>query len=93
MSETNDITERLKDIIVNNLDVNANIDSIRNDVSLLEGGIGLDSVAVMEFISIIEEKFDFQFSDDELGMEPFQSLNALTEFVAGKLDSATAATT
>ncbi len=80
----NEITERLKQIIANDLDVNADMESIRDDVSLLEGGIGLDSVAVMEFISIIEEKYDFKFSDDELSMEPFQSLTVLSEFVAKK---------
>ena len=57
----NEITERLKHIIANELDVNVREDSIQEDDSLLEGGVGLDSVAVMEFISIIEEKFDFEF--------------------------------
>lgn len=85
-----EITERLKDIIANDLDVNADRESIQDDVSLLEGGIGLDSVAVMEFISIIEEKFGFQFSDDELSMEPFQSLTTLSEFVASKTATASA---
>lgn len=86
----NEITERLKHIIANELDVNVSEDSIQEDDSLLEGGVGLDSVAVMEFISIIEEKFDFEFSDDELGMEPFQSLNTLSAFVAGKMSAAAA---
>lgn len=86
----NEITEKLKHIIADELDINADINTIRDDVTLLEGGIGLDSVAIMEFISIIEEQFDFQFSDDELNMEPFQNLTTLTEFVASKLTTTTA---
>lgn len=86
----NEIIERLKDIIANELDVNTKLENIRDDVSLLEDGIGLDSVAVMEFISIIEEKFSFQFSDDELSMEPFQNLMVLSEFVAGRMAPASA---
>lgn len=86
----NEITERLKHIIANDLDVNVSEDSIQEDDSLLEGGVGLDSVAVMEFISIIEEKFDFEFSDDELSMEPFQSLNTLGAFVASKMPASAA---
>ena len=78
------ITEGLKQIIANDLDVNVSLDSIQEDASLLEGGIGLDSVAIMEFVSIIEEKFNFEFSDDELGSEPFQSLATLSEFIANK---------
>lgn len=78
----NAITERLKDIIVSELDIKASRDALQSDVSLLESGVGLDSVSVMEFISIIEEKFDFEFSDDELSMEPFESLNTLSKFIA-----------
>lgn len=78
----NAITERLKDIIANDLDIKANREVLQDNVSLLESGVGLDSVSVMEFISIIEEKFEFEFSDDELSMEPFESLKTLSEFIA-----------
>jgi len=83
----NTITEKLKKLIVNDLDINADINNISDDMSLLEDGIGLDSMAVMEFISLVEENFDFQFSDDELGMEPFNSLNTLSQFIADKTAS------
>jgi acyl carrier protein len=86
----NEITERLKHIIANDLDINAKMETIREDVSLLEGGVGLDSVAIMEFICIVEEQFGFEFSDEELSMEPFQSLNTFSEFVANKTTQAAA---
>lgn len=86
------ITERLKDIIVGELDINATRDTLQDDVSLLENGVGLDSVSVMEFISIIEEKFGFEFSDEELSMEPFESLKTLSEFIATKVPQPEAAT-
>ncbi len=79
--------ERLKHIIANDLDIKIDKDSIRDDISLLEGGIGLDSIAVMEFISLLEQSFGFQFSDDELSMEPFENLTTLTEFVENKIAS------
>ena len=81
----NTIIEQLKQIIVNDLDIKADINNINHDVSLLEDGIGLDSMAIMEFISLVEEKFEFQFSDDELGMEPFNSLTSLSQFIAKKM--------
>ena len=86
----NEITERLKQLIVNELDINADINNISDDISLLEDGIGLDSMAVMEFISLIEQTFEFEFSDDELGMEPFHSLASLSAFVASKTSEAAA---
>lgn len=82
------ITSRLKNIIANDLDINVDIDSIQDDASLLEDGIGLDSVAVMEFISIIEQKFGLEFSDDELNLEPFKDLQVLSEFIAKKTAAA-----
>lgn len=84
----NAITERLKDIIVNDLDIKANRDILDDNINLLESGVGLDSVSVMEFISIIEEKFGFEFSDDELSLEPFESLTTLTAFITKKTSEA-----
>lgn len=80
-----EITQRLKQIIVNDLDIKADMESIREDITLFEGGIGLDSIAVMEFISILEQQFGFEFSDEELSLEPFQTLNKLSEFVERKM--------
>ena len=84
----NDITERIKQIIVNDLDTNIKIDKIIDDTKLFEGGIGLDSIALMELISILEKTFAFEFSDEELNLETFQTLSTLTEFVSGKIASA-----
>ncbi|MCK5898594.1 MAG: acyl carrier protein [Methylococcales bacterium] len=74
----------LKQIIADELDVDIKIADIGNEMPLLEDGIGLDSVAVMEFIVLIEKKFDFKFSDDELTFEPFTDLNTLADFIAKK---------
>jgi len=74
----------LKKIIAEELDVNIKEEEINNEMPLLEDGIGLDSVAIMEFIVLIEKKFDFKFSDDELTFEPFKDLNTLAEFIANK---------
>lgn len=78
------ITEKLKSLIANDLDMNIDINNIQEDVSLLEDGVGLDSMAIMEFISLVEEKFGVEFSDEELSMEPFQNLTTLSKSIAEK---------
>jgi len=83
----NEITQQLKKIIANDLDVNVNQENLVDNVSLLEGGIGLDSIAVMELISILEQTFGFTFSDDDLNMEAFQTLTTLSEFVSQKVSA------
>lgn len=79
-----DMLNKLKDIIVNELDVNLKREDINENVSLFEEGIGLDSVTIMEFISLIEANFAIQFSDEELDFKQFKDLNTLAGFVAGK---------
>ncbi len=80
-----DIQARLKHILSEQLDVNIALADIKEDSPLFEGGLGLDSVAVMEFITLIEENFGFQFEEDELNLKPFNDLSVLCDFVATKV--------
>lgn len=93
MIQIEDITTQLKQIIANDLDVNRKIEDIKDDVSLFEEGIGLDSVAVMEFITLIEKRFGFQLAEDELNMEPFRTLQTLAQFIQNKLNQSPASAT
>jgi len=77
--------DQLKDIIAHKLDVNIKVEEIETDTPLLEEGLGLDSIAVMEFITLIEETFGFQFAEDELNLEPFQNLQTLSQFINTKI--------
>lgn len=77
--------DRLRTIIAGQLDVNLRLEEIDPDTPLFENGLGLDSIALMEFITLIEENFTFQFAEDELGMEPFQNLRVLAQHVNQKL--------
>jgi len=81
---TGGIIEKLKEIIVDELDVDQTMESIDENESLFEDGIGLDSVVIMEFIVMIEEVFQFKFSEDELNIESFGSLAALGNVIAKK---------
>lgn len=84
MSEA--VTEQLKDIIANQMDVNIQKSEIESDMSLMEDGLGLDSVAIMEFISLVEAQFNFKFDEDELNMDGFRDLQTVTELVASKIN-------
>ncbi|MEM9540467.1 MAG: acyl carrier protein [Cyanobacteria bacterium P01_E01_bin.42] len=83
--------DKLKTIIADDLDVNLKKDDIDEDASLFEGGLGLDSIVIVELISLIEENFEIEFSDLELNPEYFSNLKVLAEFVSQKLASPEAA--
>jgi acyl carrier protein len=82
MSET--LVYQLKTIIAGELDVNLKVEDIDENASLFEDGLGLDSIAIVELITLVEQHFDFQFSDAELTPETFSNLNVLASFIINK---------
>ena len=85
MLETENVVDQLKHIIADELDVNIKFDEIDETAPLLEEGLGLDSVAVMEFISLMEARFGFKFSEEELSLEPFNNLQTLADCISTKI--------
>ena len=83
------LVNQLKTIMAEELDVNLKVEEIDENASLFEGGLGLDSIAIVELISLVEQHFDFQFSDTELNPESFSNLNVLADFISVKQSSQT----
>jgi len=81
------LVNQLKTIMAEELDVNLNVEEIDENASLFEDGLGLDSIAIVELISLVEQHFDFQFSDTDLTPEYFSNLNVLADFMSAKLSS------
>ncbi|MBU7600088.1 hypothetical protein JGS22_021235 [Streptomyces sp. P38-E01] len=46
---------------------------------------GLNSLLSVELTLRIEEEFDIAFEDDELNFENFETLQSITDLVAGKV--------
>lgn len=83
MSKT--IVSQLKVIIAEELDVNLEQEEIDETVSLFEDGLGLDSIAVVELIALIEKHFKIEFADSDLNLESFSNLNVLADSIAQKM--------
>ncbi|MCP4349114.1 MAG: acyl carrier protein [Desulfobacterales bacterium] len=83
MSES--VLDQLKKLIAEELDVNLGEEEIDENVSLFEGGLGFDSVVIVELIALVEEHFGFQFSDDELKPESFSTLGVLEKSISDKI--------
>ncbi len=86
-----EIVSQLKAILVEDLDLDVEVDQLAGDVSLLEDGLALDSVVLVELITHIEKRFGFQFDDQNLRSENFSSLATLAELVATEQTAAKAA--
>jgi acyl carrier protein len=81
------IKRMVKDIILHDLDSNINEEEIRDDVSLYDDGLGLDSIAIINFIVLIEKKFEISFDETEINASLFGSINSVVEFLHAKLNS------
>jgi acyl carrier protein len=76
-----EIISRLKKIIAEELDVNLKIEDIDEAVPLLEQGLALDSIVLVEFIGLIEHHFGIEFSESDLRMDVFKNLQVLAELI------------
>lgn len=74
--------EQLKHLIAEKLDVNIKVEDIDADAPLLEDGLKLDSLAIVELITLIEDHFGIQFGEDDLNMDAFGSLRTLASLIA-----------
>lgn len=81
------IKEKIKEILVNDLDANIDPASLRDDLSLYDDGLGLDSIAIINFIVLIEQKFDITFEGEEISSRLFGNISNLSEFIEVKLRS------
>lgn len=78
-----EITERLKDILLTADDRNrAAVDACTED-SVLSTDLGLSSVGMLYTVIAIEETFDIRF--DNVGVSDFVKLRDVIDYIEGKL--------
>lgn len=77
--------EDVKSVVVATLGVEDRADTLDASTALLNSLPELDSMAVVELVAAIEQRFDIQIDDDEVTAELFDTLGSLAEFVDAKL--------
>ncbi len=75
-----EITARLKEIVMDRLDVEE--DQIKPDASFVED-LGADSLDIVELIMGIEEEFDIEIPDEDA--EKLTNVGEAMEYIKGKL--------
>lgn len=54
--------------------------SVRDEDSLLDSGI-VDSLGILDIVTFLESRFGLQLADDDVVVENFASIDAITRFV------------
>jgi acyl carrier protein len=76
-----EIIAALRRMLVEELDVRLSAEVVTDDVPLLERGLGLDSIVLYEFITLIEQRFGFEFADQSLDTRVFANLTVLAQHI------------
>jgi len=79
------VIEKIKRIVVEDLDVNLNYEDLDESVPLFEEGLGLDSVVLVELISFIEKRFNIEMGDEALNMDTFKNLRSVAQVVSQQM--------
>ena len=82
---TNPILSEVVSVIRNSVNLH-HLDPSRftPETSLREGGLGLDSVDILEIIVAIEHHFGVKIDDAEMGKRYFRTVGTITELVQAR---------
>jgi len=85
-SEPATIKQTLREFISSSI----NIRGVNDEANLFESGI-VNSLFAVQLMTFIEKTFAIEVGPDDLDVENFKSLNAMTAFVTRKLNQPNAA--
>ena len=79
------LLDEVKTVVGRTLQLGSRAQALNESSALLGAIPELDSIAVVNVITALEEHFDITVADDEIGAAAFETLGSLTRFVEGKL--------
>ena len=79
-----DLTHRLKETLVERLDLDRHTDEIPDDCLLFGVGLGLDSVDALEIVVAVEGEFGIRVEDDD--MQEIRSVNSIVDLILSRRD-------
>jgi acyl carrier protein len=81
------VEQEVKDVLVKTLGVEDRADTIDASTPLLGSLPELDSMAVLELVAALEQRFGITIDDDDVTAELFETLGSLARFVQEKLET------
>ena len=87
MTHPNDLENRVRSLIVEELELDVDPQTIAVDQPLQDPPLSLDSMAYARFLVALEDEFDIRIEDDEAGTVLFQTLGEIVAFVRQRQDA------
>ena len=78
----NELIAQLRVKLVETLElVDVNPEDLTEETLFFEGGLGLDSIDILELAVMVEEEYGVKIDNKELGRKVFVSLGSLAEYI------------
>ncbi|HEX9830799.1 MAG: acyl carrier protein [Thermodesulfobacteriota bacterium] len=85
MSE--EIKKRIKKVLVQKLLQDFSSEDIKDDTSLIGLGVGVDSVATLEFVVALEEEFQISIDEKEINPELLATIRTISDYISTRTGS------
>ena len=79
------LLDDVRKVVGSALQIGARVQNMEPGAPLLGAVPELDSIAVVNLITALEEHFGIAVADDEIGASTFETLGSLTQFIERKL--------
>ncbi len=80
-----DIRARVRTVLAENILKDVNTRDLRDDTPLLDLGVGVDSVARLEFLVALEEEFGVRLDESDITPEFFETVDSISENISRRL--------
>ncbi len=79
--------ESIREVLRSALQLGDRADELTTSSPLLGAVPEFDSMAVVTVLTLIEEEFGIEIEDDDVSADAFETVGALADFVATRVDS------
>ena len=81
-----DIEAKIRKIIVEHLELDVKVKQVTVETPLIDGGLNMDSINVLELISLIEEEFGIAVRDEDMSVELIGTIASLAAYIRKQLE-------
>lgn len=75
--------EQIKQFILSDLIKDGSATELDNDENLIDSGV-VDSLGIMKLVAFLEKSFKIAVSDDEILLDNFETIDAISGFLSSK---------
>jgi acyl carrier protein len=80
------IENRIKTALVEALKLKLDPASLPTDLPLIDKGLGLDSVSILQLVGSLEDEFSIRIEDTDITRDLFRDISTISGYVRQKLN-------